>query len=167
MEIIRIPEERITELKKSRKDIEKKTKTKINISEGEITIEGDVSDTYFVKDIVKAIGRGFEPEKAMKIYTNDFQLHIINLKEYEKNENGIKRLKARVIGEKGKIKNEIENATDCYLSIYGNTIGIMAKVDTIEYTKEAIEIILGGSKFSTLFRYLSRIKKQIFKERLS
>ncbi|MFH2106900.1 MAG: hypothetical protein ABII22_06590 [Candidatus Micrarchaeota archaeon] len=167
MEILKIPRDRIRALQQAKKEIQNTCKIKLNIVEGEVTVEGDVADVYFAKDVVKAVARGFHPKVALKIYTKDFQFYLINLKEHAKSDKAITLIKSRVIGEDGKIKREIEDSTDSYLSIYGNTIGIVAKIDTVEYVKEAIEIIINGSKFSTLLRFLAEAKEKIFINRIA
>lgn len=171
MEIIKIPVERISSLigsnHEAKNEIEKVCNVKLEISqEGEIEISGEVADIYFAKDVIKAIGRGFLVKDALKIITNDCQFYLISLKDYSKNEKGVSRLKARVIGEEGKVKLEIETATESRLSIYGNTIGIISKMDTLEYAKQAVDMILCGSTHIAVFAYLSKIRRKIIGERL-
>lgn len=168
-ETIKIPAERLKILmnKKTKEFIEKKCNIKITIGEeGVVQIEGEPQDVYFSKNVITAIGRGFEINDAMFLIDKDFDLYVYHLKEYFKNENSIKRIKGRVIGEKGKTKQEIESATDSKLSIYGNTIAIIAKPDTIEYAKIAVEKLLHGAMHSSVYRYLAKARKRIFEERL-
>ena len=137
------------------------------MSEGEVEIIGDAADVYFAKDVIKAIGRGFEEREALKIFSEGYQFFLINLKEYFPNEKAIARVKGRVIGEKGKMKTEIESATESYISVYGNTIGVISKIDSIEYAKEAIEMLLRGVQHSSVYNYLAKIRRQLLGERLT
>jgi ribosomal RNA assembly protein len=137
----------------------------LKIIEGEVDITGNAADIFFATEIVKAIGRGFEPRKALLLLKEDFMLHLIHLRELASTEKAIVRLKGRVIGEDGRIKTMIEESTDCFLSVYGNTIGIIAKSDTIEYTKEAVSMILNGSRHSSVLSYLSKSKRKILESR--
>jgi len=171
VEIVRIPNERLHVLigkdGKTKQEIEKKANVTINVnSDGEVEITGEMADIYFAKDIVKAIGRGFEPKIALKILKEGHNLLIINLKEHFPNENAIKRIKGRVIGEEGKVKSEIETATESYISVFGNTIAIISKFDTLEFAKEAVYKILDGAPHTTVFNYLSKVKKEIVSNRL-
>ena len=51
----------------TKKKIEKVTKTQISISkEGDVLIEGDSLDCFFAEKVVKAVGRGFNPEVALQ-----------------------------------------------------------------------------------------------------
>lgn len=168
-EIVRIPEERskilIGKEGKTKKMIEARCNVRLEITDGAVEIVGEATDIFFASEIVKAIGRGFEPRKAMLLLKEGFMFHLIPLREIISSDKAITRLKARVIGEDGRIKTMIEESTDSFLSIYGNTIGIIAKVDSIEYTKEAISMILNGARHSSVLSYLSKSKRKILESR--
>ncbi len=171
METIKIPEERVSVLigenGKTKKSIEKKCNVELHIEkEGDVEIIGESMEIFFAKDVVKAIGRGFAPWDAMKLAKDNMQLSIINLREFVKNESAITRTRARVIGEKGKMKMEIENATDSIISVYGYTVGIIAPLDTLEYAQNAIMKIIDGARLQNVSTYLSKIRKQIMISRL-
>lgn len=141
MEVIRIPEERVGVLLgengKIKRIIEEKAEISLNIaSDGEVTLDGEEEKVYFACDIIKAIGRGFSPKIALKLLKDEKAFAIINLKESLNTVNSIRRIKARVIGGEGKVKKEIESATDCDLCIYGHTISIIGNYDCIEYAKK-------------------------------
>jgi ribosomal RNA assembly protein len=168
-EIVKIPAERIRILKdeKNKKMIEKKCNIKIAFEEEEgVRLEGEPQDIYFAKNVILAIGRGFEPKDALLVIDKDYELYIYHLKEEFKSENSIKRVKGRVIGKKGKTKKEIEDATESRISVYGNTIAILAKPDAMEYARTAVEKLLHGAMHSSVYRYLSEARRKIFEERL-
>jgi ribosomal RNA assembly protein len=170
-EMLRIPEERVKVLIGKEGKIKKLIEEKCNIaftvdSEGEVQVTGDPMEVFFALDVIKAIGRGFEPRAALRLLDHDYGLYIVSLKEFANTDKGILRLKGRVIGEKGKMRIEIENATDSKLSIYGGTIGIIAKIDTMERAKEAISMLLRGAKHSSVLSYLAKAKREIMHERL-
>ncbi len=171
MEVIRIPQERMKAFSENKgkmmKEIEKTCKVTLVLTpDGDVEIEGDHADVYFTKDVVKAIARGFEPKIALRIYKDDFHLYIIDLRDFESTTNGIARLKGRIIGEEGSMKMEIENATSCYLSIYGRTVSIIAKLDTLEYAKEAIGMLIDGAQHSSVFNFLAKARQNIMVEKL-
>ncbi|MGV8085487.1 MAG: KH domain-containing protein [Candidatus Bilamarchaeum sp.] len=165
-EIVKIPQERIKiligEAGHNKKLIETKCKVKLEIdSEGDVEIEGDTTEEFFAKDVVKAIGRGFGMKESLMLIEQDYNLYIISLKDFVNSDKAITRLKGRVIGESGKMKNDIELATESYLSIYGSTIGIIARLDTLEYAKEAVSMLLDGAPHSTVINYLAKAKREI------
>lgn len=170
-EIVRIPAERVKvligEKGKTKEMLEKKCSIKLEIdNEGEVKISGETHDVYFSKDIIIAIGRGFNPRVAIKLLEPDYMFYLLSLKEYLSNENAIKRIKGRIIGENGRMKTEIESVADCRVSVYGNTVAIISKTDSIEYAKEAVEKIIHGAKHASVYRYLADVRKRLFEERL-
>jgi|YelNatPaOPRAMG01_1025707.scaffolds.fasta_scaffold01449_11 ribosomal RNA assembly protein len=170
-EIVRIPAERIGVLVgeggKNKAMLEKGCNIKLTVtSDGEVTIKGESTDVFFARDVVLAIGRGFEPSIAMALTKHDHALYIFHLKEYLSSDKAITRIKGRVIGENGRMKAEIENATGSFISVYGNTIGVISRIDSLEYAKKAIEMLIGGAKHSTVYAYLAKVKRRIFEERI-
>jgi ribosomal RNA assembly protein len=172
MEIVKVPEKRIraftADSGETKKLIERKCEVKLQIDpEGEIEIEGECADIFFAKDVIKAIGRGFEANDALKILNENYGFVLIDLKEVLKNDKAISRIKGRIIGEKGKMKTEIEAATESKISIYGYTVGIIAELDTIDYAKEAVGKLINGAEHSRVYAYLAKMKREIFRKKLT
>ncbi len=172
MEIVRIPIERVKimigEEGKTKQLIEEKCKIKLDIdSEGEVIIEGESAEIFFAKDVVKAIGRGFDPHDALRIVNDNYQFELIDLKDELKNEKQITRVKGRIIGEKGKMKTEIQIATESVISVYGYTVGVISRIDTMEFALEAIRRIINGSELTKIYDYLAVSKREILKNRLT
>jgi ribosomal RNA assembly protein len=171
MEIIRIPAERVSILigedGQTKKKIEEKCGISLDIdSEGEVTIEGEPSEIFFCKDIILAIGRGFAPRVALKLYESEHGLFIFNLRDILSTDKAIRRMKGRVIGEDGKTRLAIEEATDSYISVYGHTIAVISKMDSMHHAREAIGLLLEGANHSTVYGYLAKAKRQIIESRL-
>lgn len=171
MEILRIPHERVGELMgrkgENKKRIEKEYEVKITVqNEGEVTIEGGGAGAFFAKDVVAAIGRGFPFAEAAKLFKDEYLLHVIDLRDQFNTENTRKRMKGRVIGEKGKIKREIEEATESALCIYGHTISIIAPSENMEFAKEAVYRILDGAPHTSVLGYLRRVRERLLAIRL-
>jgi len=170
-EILKIPHERVKTLigesGKVKEWIERRCNVTLDIDpEGDVEISGESTDIFFAKDIVKAIGRGFEPKDAMRLAGSDYNLHIIALRDITHSENEMTRLKGRVIGSNGKIRLEIESATDSVLCVFGNTIGIISKLDTMPYAREAIAMIIDGAPHESVIHYLAKAKREIYDSRL-
>lgn len=167
-EIIRIPEERqqilIGKNGATKAKIEQKCNVKLIINSEGISIIGEPEETFFATDVIKAIGRGFEPRLALKLL-KDHTLYVISLRELLSSEKAITRIKARVIGEHGKIKEAIEESTDSFISVYGHTISIIGKIDTIEFAKEAVGKIIDGAPHTIVLSYLKKAKRKIYDEK--
>ncbi len=165
-ERVKIPQSRIGVVigkeGRAKKEIEKKCEVSLEVKEdGEVVISGDADKVYFTKDIIKAIGRGFSPKIALKLLDEDYMLEIIDLDDYYNTENAKRRIRGRVIGKEGRAKKEIERATDAYISVFGDTVSIIAPYYTMPYAKEAVEKLIKGAKHSTTFNYLSRAREEI------
>ena len=155
---VKIPEKRIKELRKHLRKVEELTNTKILIKDDEIEIEGEDSLNVFkTKTILKAFGRGFDIETSLNLLDDDYRFELIDIREYAgKSENRQKELKGRVIGKKGRIKSLIDEVTETKISVYGKTIGIIGKWDRVQIAREAIELLLQGKMFETLYRFLEK-----------
>ena len=165
---IRIPKSRIGVLigKKgeTKADIESITQVSIlvNSEDGSVVIKStpNITDPTLVlkaRDIVKAIGKGFSAEKALYLLDDDIFLETIELGGTKSN---IKRIKSRIIGEKGKTRNIIESCTDAHVSVFGNQVTLIGNLEEINNAKEAIQQLIQGSRHSTVYRYLEQIRFQ-------
>ncbi len=169
-EIIKVPEERIGVMigpkGAIKKKISKQTKTIIDIDSdlGEVLIQGEGEDFFKATDIVKAIARGFSPERAFNLLKKDYLLKIIDIVNYSgKNSSNQKAKRGRVIGRKGFARIEIEKKTGALISVYGKTVAIIAKPDDLDAATEAVRMLLGGAKHETMEYFLDNKDKEIFK----
>jgi len=164
---LKIPKERVAVLigkdGKIKKELEEQSKTKIDVDskEGDVKLTGKNSvNLYILKDIIKAIGRGFNPEIAMQLFKQDYVLELINLTDFVKSQNQMLRLKGRVIGKEGKARFTIEDYTDTHISVYGKTISILGFCDNVAVCKKAVESLLTGSPHSSVYKWLEKYRKQ-------
>lgn len=165
MQHVNIPAERVAVLigtkGETKRGIEKRTKTKITVGETTVTIEGEPFDEWITKDIVMAISRGFSPERAQSLLRDDFSFELIYLPDITgDSEKAMKRMRARVIGTKGKARIYMETLTDTSISVYGKTIGILGLSEDVHDAKEAILKILTGSSHAAVYNFLERLKSK-------
>ncbi|MBU1203620.1 MAG: KH domain-containing protein [Nanoarchaeota archaeon] len=164
MEQLKIPKERIACLigtkGETKKLIEKTTRTRIQISseEGDIIIRSeDPIKAYLCKEIIKAIGRGFNPKIALSLTEEGNYLEIIEIKEFaRKTKNDLSRLKSRLIGKKGKAREEIEKLSNTKLSVHGKTVCIIGKQEELMTARQAIIKLLQGAKHQNVYFYIKR-----------
>lgn len=167
-EEIKIPKERIAILigkkGKTKTEIEKKTNTQIEVSsaEGDVTIKGEDSlEVYKTVNIVKSIGRGFNPEAALMLLNKDFCLEIVNIKDFTgKSKKKFTRIKSRIIGAKGKARRVLEELTNTEISVYGKTVCIIGEVEKAIFTREAVERILSGAPHSNVYAWIEKNKEK-------
>ncbi|MCR4368916.1 MAG: KH domain-containing protein, partial [archaeon] len=133
-EFLLVPHERIGAIigkgGATRRQIEKKTQTKIVVDskEGEVEViqKGEAVPHLKATRIVKAIARGFSPEKAFRLLDDGVGLELFDITDaVGRNKSTQTAKKGRVIGEKGKAREEIERDTGANVSVFGKTIGII------------------------------------------
>ncbi|MHA2251092.1 MAG: KH domain-containing protein [Candidatus Kariarchaeaceae archaeon] len=154
-----------------RREIEEKTKSIIIIDSdtGEVEIRPgkELKDPVLLlkaRDIVKAIGRGFSSEQAIKLAEDDYFLEIIRLKPLIGTlQNRLRRIRARVIGTKGKTKNTIEELTSTSLVVSGSTISLIGSLDQLGIAKEAVVRIIKGATIESVLGQLEDRKKGLNK----
>lgn len=173
---IKIPKERIGVLigegGKIKEEIEEESGAELNINSKTGLVKIDVSDiddpvrSMKVEDVVKAIGRGFNPKKAIHILRDEIYFELIDIRDYVgKNANAVRRMRGRVIGKDGRSRELIEELSETYVSIYGNTIGIIGGSTELSIARKAIEMLLEGSEHATVYSYLEGSRDEIKKAR--
>ena len=165
MQYARIPLDRIGVLigenGSTKREIEKRTNTKLTIDDTSVSIEGDPIDEWSTLDILRAIGRGFSPEIALRLTNPEYDFELVEIDDIiGDSKKAITRIKGRVIGTKGKSKRVIEDITNTMISIYGKTVGIIGLRDDVSIAKEAIIMIISGSPHSTVYKFLEKSRVQ-------
>lgn len=165
-EVLKIPKNRLGAVigphGETKKNIEKKTKTKLQIDsqEGEIVVRSRATNAtgfYIGLDIIKAIGRGFSPEHAFLLLDPQNALEIVFISDWVKgSEKEFKTKRGRIIGRNGKAREEIEHQTDCSISVQGKTIAIIGRIEHVSKAKRAIEMLLSGARHAKVFEFLSK-----------
>jgi len=165
---IKIPKERIAVLIGTKgavkKQIEEATKSKLNIDskEGDVFINGNDSvGLMCAREIVRAVGRGFNPEIAMRLLKQDYFFDSIDMTDFARNTKDIARVKGRIIGTGGKSRKKLEELTETSISVYGKTVGIIGQIEKVAIAKHAAESLLRGSPHSKVYSRLEREKKKI------
>lgn len=173
METVRIPQERVAVLigsgGKVKRAVERRAGVRLHIDEeGEVGISSkDPYCEFRAKDIVKAVGRGFSPEDALRLTGDDYYLKVIDLKEIMGSERARERQKARIIGEKGKAKRVIEECSGAKISVYGNTVSLIGLLDEVELAAEAIDKLLDGKSHSAVYSFLQKGRRRMKEERIA
>ena len=140
---LKIPQNRVGALIGSngniKKSIEKATRTILEIDSNDGTVyispREDMEDPLGVwnaNHIVKAIARGFNPEVALKLVSDEIYLEIMKLPLYiGKSKNALARYKGRIIGKNGKTREIIMEMAEVDMAIYGKTVSLIGEMDNI------------------------------------
>jgi len=165
MRSVRIPADRVGTLigknGETKKLLEKISGIRLDIdAEGEVLFNEEAKGVdplmaLKIMDVIKAIGRGFNPDRAMRLFEDDEYFEAIDLKDVAGDKpNQLGRVRGRLIGTAGKTRRIIEDLTGCYMSVYGNTVALIGNSVSLPVAKHAVELILGGSEHATVYHYL-------------
>jgi len=155
--------------------LEKRLSVELTIDSetGDVTItlakgDSDPSMLFRAKEVVIAIGRGFSPDRAYRLISDeDAALEVIDLREiFGRSPADLQRVKGRIIGQEGKTRRIIEELTEADVSVHGHTVSIIANVDQMEVAREAVQMLLQGSQHSTVYRFLHRKRRELKKKKL-
>jgi ribosomal RNA assembly protein len=126
----------------------------------------DPSGALQAKDIVLAIGRGFSPERAFRLFSEETTLDIIDLHDFfGKNEAEIRRVDGRIIGREGKTRRIFEELTGAAISVSGHTVSIIGSYEAVSMAKDALEKLIKGRQHGTVYKFLRRRRQEIKKEK--
>jgi ribosomal RNA assembly protein len=172
---IKIPEERVGVLigpdGSMKKLIEEKSKTLLEIDSesGTVTVESseDPLMVMRVSDLVRAIGRGFSPERALVILDDEMlMLDVMDLSKMVGTKSDMARLKGRIIGKDGKTREIMEKLSGSKVSVYGKTIALLGYPEQIRVSRAAIEMLLDGAPHGNVYSFLEKKHQELAKEEL-
>jgi ribosomal RNA assembly protein len=148
----------------TKRELEGRTKTKITVDskEGDIFINGEDPILLFsAREVIKAVGRGFNPETAMLLLKQDYGFELILIDDFIKNRNQHMRIKGRVIGKDGSSRRTIEELTETYICVYGKTIGVIGQSDRLAIARKAVESLLTGSPHASVYKWLEKKRRDL------
>jgi ribosomal RNA assembly protein len=168
---LRIPQERIGVVigphGETRKTLIERSGIRFDVDskDNEVAIDdGPGADPLMVlklQDIIRAIARGFSPEHAAKLFSDDYYFEMVDIRDFVgKHKGHIRRVTGRIVGSEGKTRRIIEEQTGCDLAIYGHTVGIIGELEELGIAKQAVEMILGGSEHASVYRFLETQRRK-------
>ena len=176
---VKIPKSRIAVLigpnATTKKLIERKLGVRLDVDSdsGDVqvnltTAATDPSVLFRAKEFVLSVGRGFSPEKAQRLLSDDEAiLTIIDLRDFVgKSESDIKRLNGRIIGAGGKTRKIIEELTETHVSVSGHTVSIIGAMEESSIAKQAVEMFIKGRLHASVYRFLHAKRRELKKKKI-
>lgn len=169
-EHIKVPQDRIGAIigveGNIKKIIEEKTGATVDVdSESGTVVIGSEADSFKAlkaSEVIKAVARGFSPEKALKLLENeDLTLDVIDLSTLTDSPADLKRLKGRIIGKSGKTREVIEQMSGARLSVYGKTIGIIGDAEQLATVREALNMLIDGAPHGAVYGFLEKRRREL------
>lgn len=113
-------------------------------------------------EIVRAIGRGFSPERAYPLLEDEMlMLDIIDLSRVCNTKSDMARIKGRIIGKDGRTREITEKLTGVGISVYGKTVGIIGSPEQIRIARAAIEMLMDGAPHGAVYGYLEKKNQEL------
>ncbi|MBI5061472.1 MAG: RNA-processing protein [Candidatus Aenigmarchaeota archaeon] len=140
----------------TKNEIEKVFGVKLECGE-DVIAEGDAINVMDAENAIKAIGRGFPPEAAMKLRNEENVLFIIPL---PKDKRTLHRLRSRIIGTGGKARRNMEHLTKTEICIYGKTVSIIGDYERADMARQAVEKLISGFSHRSVYAFLEKKLKK-------
>ncbi len=168
---VRIPEERIAVVigaeGGTRKAIEERSGAKLQVDPDDSSVEitspetADPWGAMKAHDVVVAIGRGFSPQRAFRLFTGENYLTVLDMKEVsgKRTKEAMRRIRSRLIGTSGRARERLEELSGCFVSIAGYHVALIGSVDELERGTRAMTLLLRGSEHSTVFGFLESARR--------
>lgn len=170
----RVPQDRIAVLigakGATRKELEEAAgceRIAIDSASGEIDVfwpdAGNYDPVKAMKlpDVIKAVGRGMAPSRAIQLLQDDWFFEIVDLRDHVgKRSNQQRRIRGRIIGSEGKIRKMIEFHTNTEISIYKSTVVLVGEGMGLSNARQAIEMLASGSEHGSVLKFLERERKR-------
>jgi ribosomal RNA assembly protein len=156
----KIISEKLPRITKNKKQLGKELKVKITNRGKEVFIEGKPEDEYIAEKVIEALNFGFPFSAAILIKKEGYTFEILNIKDYTRRKD-LEKVRARLIGKKGKTLKTLSDLTECFFELKDNEIGVIGAPEKIKNAQDAIMQIAQGSKQGNVYKFLEKNK---FKE---
>jgi len=142
-------------------------KITVDTENGVVIIEPDApgvrpDNIMKAAQVIRAISYGFPPEKAMRLLDDDQVLVVVDLKQIVGDApNHLRRVKGRVIGEKGRARRTLEEMTGTDINVGDYEVAIIGDYERAIAAKKAVEMLVEGRMHSTVYKYLDQVLREI------
>lgn len=150
---------KLTELKKEFKNLEKKLKVKMFLKGKVLTIEGEAIDEYSALKVLKAMQFGFSAKKSLLLLEPDMEFIKLHIRNFTRRKN-LYDVRARIIGKEGKTKRTIENVSNCLVILNGNELGILGPTENMDSAITGLKNLIKGSKEGNVYAYMEKRNAQ-------
>jgi len=150
--------EKLPRILKNKKRLQEILNIKITNKGKDVSISGKAEDEYIAEKVIDALNFGFPFSIAILIKKEDYLFEIISIKDYTKRKD-LSRIKARIIGTKGKTLQTLNQLTDCFFEINDNQVGIIGLPEDIKNGQESIISLIRGAKQGNVYSSAKKTRK--------
>lgn len=147
--------DKIPRIIKAKKRLEQILNVKITHRGKEVIISGKPEEEYIAEKVILALDFGFSFPVAILVKEDEYSFEILGIKSYTKRKD-LARIRARIIGKKGKTLSTLSTLTNCFFELKNNEVGIIGESEYIKNAREAIISIIRGAKQGNVYAYLEK-----------
>jgi len=118
------------------------------------------------KQAVEAISLGFSLEDALSLSSEEYCFEVIDLSEAARNPEDLKRIKARVIGEEGRARRNIEQMAGVKIVVGDKVVGILGECENVSVARKALMMLVEGRTHATVYGFLRSAARELKRRRL-
>ncbi len=147
--------EKIQRIIKNKSRLEQKLRVKITSRGKEIFVEGDAENEYFAIKVFSALEFGFPFSIALLVKDEDNMFETLNIKDYT-HKKDLEKIRARLIGTKGKTLRTLHELTKCYFEVKDNQVGIIGDPEYMKIAQEGVVSLIRGAKWANVYSFLEK-----------
>ena len=153
--MIKLIIDKLPRITKNRERLQEKLDVKITNRGKEVYIDGEAENEFIAEKVILALDFGFPFSIALLIKDQEYEFEILNIKNYTRKKDFI-RIKARIIGAKGKTIKTLSDLTKCDFEIKDHEVGIIGDPEYLKNAQQGIISLVQGSKQANVYNYLEK-----------
>ena len=146
--------------KEKKKELEKLLEIKIMIEDGYVLAASKKYSDYELSQVFDAIILGFKPRLAVLLLDPLYVFMKIDVKALVRRSR-LRQIMARLIGTEGKTIRKIEETSECYVIVHNHYIGLIGKSENINIAIEAINMLVQGKSFASVYRRIEQARRKL------
>jgi len=153
--MIKLIIDKLPRITKNRERLQEKLDVKITNRGKEVYIDGEAENEFIAEKVILALDFGFPFSIALLIKDQEYEFEILNIKNYTRKKDFI-RIKARIIGAKGKTIKTLSDLTKCDFEIKDHEVGIIGDPEYLKNAQQGIISLVQGSKQANVYSFLEK-----------
>lgn len=118
------------------------------------------------KHAIEAISLGFSLDDALQLSDENQCFEVLDLSEIARNADDLRRIKARIIGEEGRARRNIEKMVHVKIVVGEKMVGILGNCENVEVARKALLMLAQGRSHGTVYGYLRAAGRELKRKKM-
>ena len=118
------------------------------------------------KQAIEAASLGFSLDDVLHLSDDSWCFETVDLSDVARNVDDLRRIKARIIGEEGKAKKNIEQMVHVRIVVSDKIVGILGECENVEIARRAVMMLVSGRTHGSVYSYLRSAGRELKKKRM-